>query len=84
MPERSDDPVKCAFQSLRLAKQTAEVDEETTDGPGKKPDLTYVHVVKSLPPEEAMIAVSAVEDHPRGHLSSAIPRNDTQESPLIS
>ncbi len=27
-----------------------------------------------------MIAVSAVEDHPRGHLSLAIPRYDTPES----
>ncbi len=80
VPQRSDDPVKCAPQSLRLAKQTAEVDEETTDGPGKKPDPTYVHVAKSIPPEEAMIAVSAVEDHPRGHLLSAIPRYDTPES----
>ncbi len=48
-----------------LAKKTTEVDGETKEGLWKKPDPTYVHVVKTMPPEEAMTAVSAVLKLPK-------------------
>ncbi len=35
------------------------------DGLGKKPDPPYVHVVKRVPAEEAMIAVRAVQTLPK-------------------
>ncbi len=65
VPQRSDDPVECAFQNLRLANQTADFDEEIIDGLGEKPDRTYVHVVKRILPEEAIIAVRAALTLPK-------------------
>ncbi len=49
--------MECAFQNLTLAKQNTEIDEEARDGPEKKPDPPYVHVVNRIPPEEDMITV---------------------------
>ncbi len=62
---RSDDSAECAFRNLWLVKRTAEVGEETTDGPGKNPDQTCVHVVKWIPSEKATSSVRAVQTSPK-------------------
>ncbi len=45
VPQRSDDHVECAFRNLRLAKENCRGRRKTIDGPGKKQNLSYVHVV---------------------------------------